>query len=59
MVAALVTNIPFMLAVMSSLKGGGVSYWIHDNNPLPELMKYNTQCCNDPTIKNISWGDSS
>ena len=33
------------------------SYWRHGNTPLPEKMKHNTQCCDDPTIQHFMWGD--
>ena len=37
---------------------GQLIYWRHDNNIIPEHMKYNTQFWNDTTIQTFMWGDS-
>ena len=36
-----------------------ISYCRHGNTPLPEKRKYNSQCCDDPTIQHFMWGDPS
>ena len=35
------------------------SYRRHRNTPIPYQRKYNTQFCDDQTIQNFLWGDSS
>ena len=42
MVATQVTNIPFGLAFKENLKNRA-SYWRHDNTPLRDKMRYNSQ----------------
>ena len=50
---------PFFVSFYSQLKKGGSSIleaWKY--LPPPEQIKYNTQCCDNPTIKNFMWGNS-
>ena len=49
---------PLYVILNVQLLKKGASYWRHGNTPIPDHMKYNTQCYDDTTIQHFMGGDS-